>query len=161
MKYNAYKKIRALVLIATIAFFAVSAINGMVGLFDSVSATAASAASARMDNDVMLNIITYIFAVASSLVASGAIIFAVRNRIFCSEDEYNAFMWKYRTRNWHTYEIRGGHRGQITNMIICDKLLVTVKAPNIQSAYQYAHSHFRGNGIVAFSVTEVADSNNY
>ena len=56
MKYNAYKKIRALVLIATIAFFAVSAINGMVGLFDSISATAASAASARMDNDVMLNI---------------------------------------------------------------------------------------------------------
>ena len=86
MKYNAYKKIRALVLIATIAFFAVSAINGMVGLFDSISATAASAASARMDNDVMLNIITYIYAVASSLVAIGAIIFAVRNRIFCSED---------------------------------------------------------------------------
>ena len=158
MKYNTYKKIRALVLIATIAFFAASAINGMVGLFDSISATAASA---RMDNNVMLNIIIYIYAVASGLVAIGAIIFAVRNRIFCGEDEYNAFMWKYRTRNWHTYEIRGGHRGQITNMIICDKLLVTVKAPNIQSAYQYAHSHFWGNGIVAFSVTEVADSNNY
>lgn len=69
MKYNTYKKIRALVLIATIAFFAASAINGMVGLFDSISATAASAASARMDNDVMLNIIIYIYAVASGLVA--------------------------------------------------------------------------------------------
>lgn len=107
-----------------------------------------------MDNDVMLNIITYIYAVASSLVAIGAIIFAIRNRIFCSEDEYNAFMWKYRTRNWHTYEIRGGHRGQITNMVICDRLLATVKAPNTQAAYQYAHSHFWGNGIVAFIVTE-------
>lgn len=107
-----------------------------------------------MDNDVMLNIIIYIYAVASGLVAIGAIIFAVRNRIFCGEDEYNAFMWKYRTRNWHTYEIRGGHRGQVTNMVICDRLLATVKALNTQAAYQYAHSHFCGNGIVAFIVTE-------
>ena len=156
MSYNTYKKVRTFVLIAVVTFFAVSTINGFVGLFDSISAVAASA---RMDNDVMLNIITYIYAVASSLVAIGAIVFAVKNQIFCSENEYNEFMWKRRTRNWHTYQIYGGHRGQITNMIICDKLLVTVKAPNIQSAYQYAHSHFWGNGIIAFSVAEISAEN--